>query len=123
MPLPELRFNFHDSLLYGFVVGPRYEATLKVRLYEIFYPGGQMVLVRFGKIANFETVRSFLEAMELPEDRGNPYARLDALCYDPKMKSTSNDLHFFLELDGVGKLQIHCGKMTIDIQGKNLNTE
>lgn len=113
MSLPELHYNFHDSLLCGYTLGPRSEVTLKIQLCNVFYQGGPLVLIRFSKIVNFSTVKAYFEPIEQPRNDRDPHASIDTLCYDSSKKSTSNDLHFFLELDLEGALRIHCGRVTI----------
>jgi hypothetical protein len=112
---PDIKYNLHDSLITDVLIGPRKEMNISVDLYSIYYPGDRKVKLRFGGILNFETVSCFAEKLRsgLEEDREFSW-RIDGFQYDTKEPSSSNNLYFFLQVEHLGGIRIHCSKMTVN---------
>ena len=112
---PDIEYNLHDSLITAVLIGPRQEMTISIDLYPIYYPGDRKVKLRFGGIVNFDTVSRFAEKMrsELEEDKESAW-RIDGFQYDTKVPSSSDNLYFFLQVEVLGGIRIHCSKMTMN---------
>ena len=62
------KYNFHDSHLKAFSLGPRRELTLVIALNPMANPGAVTeIAIRFGAIRNFEEVRARFGKLSLPE--------------------------------------------------------
>jgi len=111
----EIKYNLHDSLITDLFITPGGEMTLSVKLYPIYYPGDRKTTLCLGGILNFEKVSKFAEKMlsGLKEDREFAW-RIDGFAYDTKKPSSSGNLYFFLQVDHMGGIRIHCTRMTMN---------
>lgn len=65
-----LTYEYHDSWLERFELGPRRELILQIRLDPVWNPRApEDVRLRFGGIQNFDEVRTFFDLLE-PVSRG-----------------------------------------------------
>ncbi len=123
MNVPEIQYQLHDSLIYHAESGPRREVRLEIALYDIYYKDHADIEIRFGGIFNYETCERFVRVLkqELLDDRGCTW-RIDAFHYDVKQPSHANNLFFYLKVDHLEGLQIHCAKFgitTLEQKGKS----
>ncbi len=116
MPLPNLQYRFHDSLICEVAIGPRREVTLRAILDEVFNPDHADVRVRFGGIADFGECETFFRQLQegIATKEGIAW-RIEYLHYDTKKHSKPGNLVFYLEVDHMKKgLRVHCSSYRCD---------
>jgi hypothetical protein len=100
-------FNFHDSHLADFSIGPRKEVTLHIALNPMWNEKNEKTVVaRFGAIENMEQVATFFQKVEQPSDRNRFIAEVVGLT-EPKKNV------FVLELEWIGSVEIHSTKLSL----------
>lgn len=68
MPFRKLPYNFHDSQLLDFCLGPRKEVTLEIALDPVWNEGvRRTVQVRLGAIQNFDEVTAYFGRIVRPK--------------------------------------------------------
>jgi hypothetical protein len=100
-------FNFHDSQLADFSVGPRREVALHIVLDPVWNEKKEKrVVVRFGAIENMSEVVAYFERLQKPADAGLFVAEVERFVV---ARSAAT-----LELASVGMLQIQSKKVVIE---------
>lgn len=100
-------FNFHDSQLVRFAVGPRNEVTLEAAFDPEWEKAKQDPLViRLSAIANMPEVSAFFGKIQLPSDPDRFVDEIDELS-EPRRGFV------LLHLSTFGRIEIRASKITL----------
>jgi hypothetical protein len=101
--------NFHDGQLTDFSIGPRREISIRVRLDPVWNEQQERtVIVRFGAIVNMETVTSFFERIERPNDQNQAIDEVVGLVHLREKKEV-----ILLDLSKSGSVEIQARNVTV----------
>jgi len=112
--IPDIKYDLHDSLIFGIGIGPRQELKLKISLYDIYYSNHSDIEIRFGGIFNIEACEKyFMEMNKEFEEDSELCFRIESFQYDTKKHSKPNDLYFYLKVEYMDDIRVHCTKYNI----------
>jgi hypothetical protein len=102
-------YNFHDGQLIDFSIGPRREISLHVRLDPVWNEQqDRTVIIRFGGIVNMESVRSFFERIERPQNENHAIDEVIGLIHSREKRDV-----IVLDLQESGSIEIHTRNVTV----------
>lgn len=82
MKFSSFKYNYHDSQLAGFTLGPRRELTLEIALDPVWNTeASPSASIRFGGIENFEEVAPFFRTLPPPPRSDCYIAEITGLKY------------------------------------------
>lgn len=107
-----LTLNYHDGWIQRVTIGSLPEVRLLIGLNPLWTPDHSAAEVCFADIFNFQKAKTFFMAVasEISEQDGGP--RINALQLDSKVASQTGSLYYFINVDTVGHLRIHCQTLT-----------
>ncbi|GAB4136231.1 MAG: hypothetical protein Tsb009_03220 [Planctomycetaceae bacterium] len=107
-----LEFEYHDGWIQSVTIGPRQEVNLSICLDTVWNPNNKSAEVRFGGISNFPSVKRFFDsvAAETSEIDGGPL--IHSLHVDDKVINKPGDLYYFIDVEAIGDIRIHCKNFT-----------
>ncbi len=111
-----LSYTFHDAIVLSYEQETINRFSLIVQLNKVYYPSEETVKLTFSGVFNEISMHRFISKLqECTEDSSNNILglRVDSIQYDSKKISKTDDLYFFINIDWIDPVKIHCKKFHI----------
>ncbi|MEJ2612692.1 MAG: hypothetical protein P8179_22205 [Candidatus Thiodiazotropha sp.] len=108
MAYKSFKYEYHDSYLVNYRIGPRREVELEIDINPVWNNKiEKTVHIRFGNIKNFDEVNNFFENIPTRRAENAYLAEIIGLIYEKK-----KPYPVMIDLSGVGDILIDSGNVT-----------